>query len=280
MAASTLVVCEASGNAYDAEEIPASKTRHRGWCQDGGKQMWEPTDDPGADRDSPVFWVMLPSFASMRHLEKLERSRPPRFAVLNLASVTSHAPDIGRDDAHWFATMETPRLSIRQAGFAPDFIWSGLYFASSRFRRAMALEPNAIEYRAVEMDAGSAQAAIEADYRAFRPVQRADPVDLAAMYGREPDRGADGEPTLEWQMSVAGPHAPPRRTVWKRGFVAPAPLFADATGRLMATEALAARVMAAGLRDVAFQDLTSEPSVERLVFRKRPPTVDRGQADD
>lgn len=242
--------------------------------------MWEPTDDLGADLNTPVLWGMLPSFASMRYLEKLERSRPPRFALPNLASVTSHAPDIGRDDAHWFATMETPRLSIRQEGFAPDFIWSGLYFASSRFREAMALGSNAIEYRAVAMDTGSAQAAVKADYRAFRVVQRADPVDLAAMYGREPDRDADGEPTLEWQMSVTGPHAPPRRTVWKRGFVAPAPLFADATGRLMATEAFAARVTAAGLRDVAFQDLTSEASVERLVFRKGPPAVDPRKAED
>ncbi|WP_155897683.1 hypothetical protein [Aureimonas ureilytica] len=242
--------------------------------------MLEPADDSGMNRDAIVLWAMLPSFASMHQLEKLERSRPPRFALPNLASVTSRAPGIGGDDAHWFATMETPRLSIRQEGVAPDFIWSGLYFASSRFREAMALGSNAIEYRAVEMDAGSARTAIEADYRAFRAVQRGDPVDLAAMYGREPDRGADGEPTLEWQMSVTGPHAPPRRTVWKRGFVAPAPLFADATGRLMATEAFAARVMAAGLRDVAFQELTSEASVERLVFRKGPPAVDRGKADD
>ncbi|WP_062213111.1 hypothetical protein [Aureimonas sp. AU12] len=242
--------------------------------------MQEPIDGPGADRDASVLWAMLPSFASMRQLEKLERSRPPRFALPNLASVTSHAPDIGCDDTHWFATMETPRLLIRQEGFAPDFIWFGLYFASSRFREALALGSNAIEYRAVDMKAGSAETAVEADYRAFRAVQRADPVDMAAMYGQEPDRGADGEPTLEWEMSVEGPHAPPRRTVWKRGFKAPEPLFADAKGRLLATEDLAARVMAAGLRDIAFQNLTSGKSVERLAFRKGLAAVGRGQADD
>lgn len=229
--------------------------------------MPDASKDQEASENAPVLWMLVPSFATIRQLEKLERSRPPRFDFSNRDAVTRNAPPRGRDDAHWFATMPTPRLSIRQAGFAPDFIWAGLYFASARLRAAIGLGADAVEYRDVEMGDRSCDAALAVDYRVFRPVQRADPVDLALTYGQEPDRGPDGEPTPEWWTSVSGPHASPRRTVWKPDFLAPAPLFADARGGLMATEELADRVMAAGLRDVAFLDMTSEASLERPVFR-------------
>ncbi|RYI36024.1 MAG: hypothetical protein EON48_00410 [Acetobacteraceae bacterium] len=126
-----------------------------------------------------------------------------------------------------------------------------------------------IAYRSVDAS-GSAAATRVADYRVFRVVHEADPVDLARMYGQVPDRGADGRPTTAWLLSIHGPHGPPRRTVWRDGFVAPAPLFRDATGRLIATEALAARVARAGLEDIVFQNVVSEASLRGLSFRAAP----------
>ena len=137
-------------------------------------------------------------------------------------------------DRDYFAAIPKPVLVIRQRGFAPDYLWPGLHFASARFRRLLGLGPDIIEYRDVDAS-GSTPDVVDADYRIFRVVQDADPVDLRRMYGHEPDRAADGTPTMEWLLSVSGPHARARRTVWRDGFVPPAPLFRDRSGRLIAT---------------------------------------------
>ena len=226
----------------------------------------------------PVLWPMMPTIASMERLEWLQRQRPPRFAIANEAAIREAMYPVaegvpGRDvtdqNAARFTAMPTPVLTITDRNFAPDYIWAGLHFASARMRDALGLGPDAIAYRSVDAS-GSAAATRAADYQVFRVVHEADPVDLPRMYGHEPDRGADGRPTTAWLLSVHGPHAPPRRTVWREGFVAPAPLFRDAMGRLIATEALAARVARVGLEDVTFQDVASEASLHGLVFRTAP----------
>ena len=233
----------------------------------------EPVEAP--HKGESVLWPMIPTPASMERLERLQRRRPPRFVIVNeasiweaLSSAAEGAPgqDVTAQDAARFAAMPMPVLAITDPSFAPNLVWAGLHFASARLREALGLGPDVVEYRAVDAS-GSAAAAQAADYQVFRVVREADPVDLARMYGHEPDRGADGRPTSAWLLSVHGPHAPPRQTVWREGFVAPAPLFRDASGRLMATEALAERVMRAGLADVAFQDVVSEASLRGLAFR-------------
>ena len=193
---------------------------------------------------------MLPSLRSMERIERLERRRPPRFTVANMAEIMDALHPVGDappthadtdDDPLRFASMPMPVLVVGQRDFAPDLIWSGLHFVSARLRDALGLGPEAVEYR--DVDAGGSEAAARAaDYKAFRVVHEADPVDLAAMYGHEPDRNADGRPTAAWLLSVSGPHAPPRRMVWREGFVPPAPLFRDLLGRLIATGALAEQV--------------------------------------
>jgi len=227
-----------------------------------------PSPDTLGAPHAPLLWPMIPSPASMERVARLEQRRPPRFAIANRDEVL---PALGHDgtdqDRSGFAAMPTPILAITQRDFAPDYIWSGLHLASARMRNALALGHGAIEYREVDAS-GSAAAARAADYRAFHVVRQADPVDLARMYGHEPERGDDGQPTLAWLLSVSGPHAAPRRTIWREGFGPPAPLFRDGTGRLIATDALAERVMRAGLQDVVFQDVTSEAALHELVFRK------------
>ena len=165
---------------------------------------------------------------------------------------------LGRDadaGARHAAAWVRPRLPLAR-----------LHLASARLRDALDLGPEVVEYREVDMS-GSVAEARAADYRVFRAVQEADPVDLRRMYGHEPDRALDGSPTTAWLMSVSGPHAAPRRTVWREGFVPPAPLFLDRMGRLIATEALAERVTRAGLADVSFQDVTSEAALQGIALR-------------
>ncbi len=105
-----------------------------------------------ATEDGSVLWRGLPSFASMRGLETLERSRPQRSSFRNRAAVTRNAPGRSGDDADGFDAMPAPRLSIRRAGFAPDFMWSRLHFAPARFRAALALKSGAIERCGVDVD--------------------------------------------------------------------------------------------------------------------------------
>ena len=223
----------------------------------------------------PLLWPMLPSLASMEAMNRLERRRPPGFLIVNqdaiLDAMFPLRPGIpgaaAREQAaDRFAALPRPVLRITGRGFAPDLIWAGLHFASARLRDALGLGPDTVEYRDVDTS-GSVPAARAADYKVFRIVHQADPVDLARMYGHDPDREADGNPTTAWLLSISGPHAVPRRMVWREGFIPPAPLFRDGTGRLMATEALAECVMGAGVTDVVFQDLVSDAALHGLVFR-------------
>lgn len=247
-----------------------------------GQHLFDParvaaaTRAPPPPRNQPLLWPMLPSLRSMERIERLERQRPPRFAVGKMPTITG-VPHPGSDtlpagadtgDASLrFAAMPPPVLVIGQRAFAPDLIWSaGLHFASARLRDALGLDAGTVVFRNVEAG-GSEAAARAADYKAFRVVHEADPVDLTAMYGHEPDREPDGRPTVAWLLSISGPHAPRRRTVWHGGFVPPAPLFRDLMGRLIATDALAERVTRAGLEDVLFQDVASEASLHGLAVR-------------
>ena len=221
------------------------------------------------------LWPMLPSLASMEKMHRLERRRPPQCVIVNQDAIYAamFPVDLGTprpvrtdQEADRFAAMPTPVLRITDRSFAPDLIWAGLHFASARLRDALSLGQDVVEYREVDTS-GCAAAARAADYKVFRAVHQADPVDLARMYGHEPDRAEDGSPTTAWLLSISGPHAVPRRMVWREGFIPPAPLFRDGTGRLMATEALAERVMGAGVTDVVFQDLVSDAALHGLVFR-------------
>lgn len=232
------IVAELAGHPFNAARVAAASS---------------PPAPPPAHQ--PLLWLMLPSLSSMERMHRLERRRPPRFAVVN------------QDAA--FAAMPTPVLHVAEPGFAPDVIWAGLHFASARLRDALNLGPDAVEYS--DVDTTGSTAARAANYKVFRVVHGADPVDLARMYGHEPDRETDGSPTTAWLLSIAGPHATPTRMIWREGFVPPAPLFRDRDGRLIATEALAERVTRAGVTDVVFQDLVSEAALHGLVFRSGPP---------
>lgn len=236
-----------------------------------------PAPYPESAAQAPLLWPMIPSLVTMAKLDRLERAAAPAplraghrdevFAALRPVGEAPPTRYTAEDERAGFATMPTPVLVITVRNFAPNYIWSGLHYASAWMRDALALGPEAIEHREVDTS-GSAPAAQAADYRVFRVVLEADPVDLARMYGYEPEREADGNATDVWILSVTGPHATPRRTVWREGFIPPAPLFRDQTGRFIATEELADRVMRAGLQHVVFQDLTSRAALHDLVFRK------------
>ena len=211
---------------------------------------------PASGPRPPLLWPMGPSLAVMQQTVRLETRRPPRLFVVNRDQLSDEA---ARDPL-------VPELVVDQPRFAPNFLWCGFQFASARLREVLALDADAIDYRPVDAS-GSTPAVQAADYRWFEARHSADPIDYVRTYGAEPERDADGSTSLAWQLSVCGPHAPARVMVWRDDFVPPAPLFRNANGVLLATEALADRVMRAGLTDVVFQDVTSLEALERLVWR-------------
>ncbi|MFV0624806.1 hypothetical protein ACBY01_12465 [Sphingomonas sp. ac-8] len=244
--------------ALDWEAITTTLAGHHPF--DAARVAAATRPPPPPPSDQPRLWPMLPSLTVMERLSQLELERPPRFKIANIADL------FPSDGKHCVAAMPTPILVLKEHGFAPDLIWSGFQFVSGRLRDALDLPPHTVEYGEVDTR-GSADAARAADYKVLHAVHEADPVDLARMYGYEPDRDADGSLSTAWVLAHHGPHAAPRRTIWRDGFVPPAPLFRDTRGGLIATDALAERVMRAGLTDVMFQDVTSEASLHRIVTR-------------
>lgn len=132
---------------------------------------------------------------------------------------------------------------------APDHFTFGLFnFVSARLRDALALPPDDVQYLAIELAAGGARA-IAQDYRLFRPLRH-----QAAMDGPRSLFGAYGE-------QVNGP--PPIGERWflrtlaiRTDLVPCADLFwvDEAPATLLATDALALRVIKAHCTGIRFRD--------------------------
>lgn len=165
-----------------------------------------PDPAPGAVR----LWPMMPSLASVERMHKLERRRPPRFAVANkdaifdaMRAVDEQHPKLsyaGRD-ALYFAASPAVQLLVTEPRFAPNHLWPNIHLASARLCAAFDLPPEVIEYGAVDAS-GSTEAVRAADYRTFRVVQQADPVDLAracTAMNRTATPGATSAPRTRWQ---------------------------------------------------------------------------------
>ena len=141
-----------------------------------------------------------------------------------------------------------PRLRMPDSGLAPDYFKWGMWrFASARLRAAMALPDDAVDYRPAVIEGGSHQARDQ---------------DYALMYVRAFAAAIDLETSdLGWRQVISHKTGNPVISVSgisqirvRPDLDVPADLFTDANATivLLATDALAERVMAAGCTGVWF----------------------------
>ena len=146
------------------------------------------------------------------------------------------------------ADFPVPRLRLPDTGFAPDYVERGSWrFASARLRAAMALPDRAVDYRPAVIEEGSRQAHDQ---------------DYALMYVRAFAAAIDLETSdLGWRRIISHKTGNPVISVSgisqirvRPDLDVPADLFKDANATivLLATDALAERVMAAGCTGVWF----------------------------
>jgi hypothetical protein len=210
-----------------------------------------------------------------QHFLDLEDEEPPRFEFVNRGALWQHWDrflgseyDACGDDERElleFDTMPTPVFRIADPAFMPNYLQKGpLECISLRLRQALGLTEAVIRYRDVNLDQ-SPPAVRAQEYQAFQAVHFAHLID----WNRTPGQIV-GHPrpdgSIRRQRYLAHPPDGPR-TYWRDDFTPPAPLFrVSGTPWTLATDALADRVMRAGITDLVFKDVTSDRAQTELVF--------------
>lgn len=149
--------------------------------------------------------------------------------------------------------VPAPRLVMPQAGFAPDFFWIGpWYFASRRLREVLAQPAEVVDFVPAVLIEGGEEARVQ-DYALMRvrAVQPAMDLHLSVCDVREA-LGMNGEPL---HRAVAR-RPMSSRMVLREDLRPRTDLFRIDEDRvtILATDALALRVLAAGLTGVQFND--------------------------
>lgn len=225
------------------------------------------------------YWMMTSAFDVAERVMQLDiEANPPRLVVTNgdvLAEFYQDVvqPRIEAASATGLARLDTlpppVMLTITEPGFAPDYFNNGFEFVSARARAAMALGENDVQWLPVDASQSTEQARAQ-DYRVLHLVRTADPFDHDATDGEMTTYlRADGGTAQRWAPRHAGPNDQWPKIAWRADFTPPAPLFrASPTGVALATEAFAARVRDAGIRDITFLDMTNDGSrTEPVLFR-------------
>ena len=225
------------------------------------------------------LWHVCGSIESLQYFLALEEQE--RFDLVNFEALGQHWRRFlfGRkfdsyDDAERelleFDTMPVPVFRIVDPAFRLDYWRKGrIYLASSRLRQAFDLTDTVIRYRDIDLD--QSPSAVRAQkYQAFQVVPFADPIDWSRTAGHWLDVARpDGSISKRWFIVPPNPVGPPNRICWRQDFTPPAQLFrAAGTQFMLATDALADRVMRAGITDLMFQDLTSDLAQTELVLRQ------------
>ncbi|SOB88328.1 hypothetical protein SAMN06297144_3479 [Sphingomonas guangdongensis] len=215
-------------------------------------------------------WVWGTDAATLDALLSAFAAEPPQIGFANDEVLTPF--QWRRSDA--FAAVEdgtvelepTPpiELLLSRPGLAPDyFLWSGYSFASAALREVLALPPEVVRYLPVDAR-HSTPDVIAQDYRNMTPVQVRPLIDLRqTAHERVPMQRRDGS------IGEGVLLTPERRQYWRDDFAADVPLFRAAHSQaIIAGDALAERVLAAGMTGVAFQDVTSDRAQRELVLKK------------
>jgi hypothetical protein len=226
-----------------------------------------------------LLWQISGAPASMEYLFGLEDEQPPRFELVNAVAfgdarrrVWSEyaAREDGERELMEFEGMTMPVYRIADAAFRLDFFWHlGLQCASLRLRQALGLTDAVVRYRDIGVQ--EAPPAVRAQrYQALHVVPIGDPIDWSRTAGQSLEvPQPDGSTRERWFIRPPNPVEPPNRIYWRDDFTPPAPLFrAVGTAAILATDALADRVMRAGITDLVFQDVTSDRAQTELVLRQ------------
>jgi hypothetical protein len=227
----------------------------------------------------PTLWIAIPSLDGAQHLQDLKDAHPPGFEFVNQGEVHVFRMNLAeREYPHHgdaeveplaFNGMPTPSFRIADRQFALDYFNVGVTCASSRLRRVLGLGGDVVRYR--DVDLGSSPLEVRArGYQVMQVVAFADPFDRDRTSGGTAEIvRPDGSTRREWRLAQPDPYGPPLHIHWRDDFVPPAPLFrVPGTPWTLATDALAAVVMKAGVTDVVFQDVVSDRSRQEIVLRQ------------
>jgi hypothetical protein len=232
-------------------------------------------------------WNLCPSLESLRYFDGLRDPhvsdglvQPSRFALVNREAFRQHwdrllfgsdydACSEGERELLEFDGMPTPAFRIADSAFKLDYFQEArLYCASLRLRQALALTDDIIRYRDIDL-VQSPPTVRAQEYQAFQVVAFADPIDWTKTPGQFSGFvRPDGSVRRYWHLAPPNP-VNPSRIYWRDDFRPPAPLFrVVGTGWMLATDALADKVMRAGITDLTFQDMMSDRAQSELVLRQ------------
>lgn len=206
------------------------------------------------------LWTFGASMAAGERQFEIEIERPERLRVANdaerraahraLRERLSCEEQFGQsaEMIDWDAGLEPPVLEITEPDFAPNYLQThGVAFVSRRLREAMALPPETVEWRPVEMGSAT-EAATAQDYKRMGLRVFLDVIDPVRA-----DYQILSEVTCEDGSRVSRRFA--QRIYWRMGLEPSHDLFrARFSGVVVATDPLATRVLHAGVEDVAFFD--------------------------
>jgi len=226
-----------------------------------------------------LLWVIASSLESGQYVCDLEDEQPPRFEYVNRLALHEYwrqfesecrEEDDARRELLEFNGMPVPVFMIADPAFSFDYFQPAKFScASLRLRQALDLTDAVIRYR--DIDFVQAPPAVRAqEYQAFHVVPFADLIDWSRTAGLSLEvPRPDGSIRKRWFMAPPNPVGPPNRAYWREDFTPPAPLFhAAGTPWTLATDALADKVMRAGITDLTFLDVTSDRAQTELVLRQ------------
>ncbi len=148
----------------------------------------------------------------------------------------------------WDRNLPTPELEIKVADYTPDFLHTfGIQLASHRLRDVMALGPDTVAWLPVVLRNPSQKAA-DQDYRQMMVLNFVDLLERERVtdYDRVELTCHNGS-KAEWRIA--------KQSYWRENFTAPYELFnVRDSHHILATDALATRVLKAGITDVEFID--------------------------
>ena len=214
-----------------------------------------------------MLWQVRASLESLQLVQDMVDAKPPTFEFVNRrAMMKPLSLDGAMADRDGRSDRITPIIRITSPDFALDYFDWGLSCASARLRAALGDVGGCMRFRPLDVS-GSSPAVVEQAYEVLEVTASADPIDETRTPGEVIDvPGLDGKVSKEW---IIGLPAHGDRVFWREDFVPPAPMFrVKGTPWVLATDALADRVMRAGIKDVVFQDLTSNRAQTEVVLRQ------------
>lgn len=233
--------------------------------------------------DLPRFWHMHGSAKLDDYMLRLSRAKPARFQIRNkdevLDAFAAEQAFFGEGpvEIRALSVCPVPVLEVTADDFHPSIVLLGPDFYSRALRDALDLQPDQIQY--LQVDATRCVKPFQAqDYRLAHVLAVGDVLDLPASgYEFGPGLDWNGNLTEAWRPRQLPPtplepiRYAPLTFTFREDATAPSPLFISRwSGHLMVTDALAQKVLDAGLDDVQFQDITyQDPKGQTVRLKTR-----------